>query len=469
MPLQPKTGFLGLTLELYNRCFPELIVRLRDFAILLGGRLSERMDVVEEPVAFTRDDVDSAVARFEREDVDAIVIVLLSYSPSLISLPALLRTRRPIIVFNTQRLAGIDESFAAQDMIDNHGMHGVQDLCNVLSRHGRSFELLTGHYECPETMQRLESLVRGAAAVSALRGRRVGILGHQFDGMGDLYVDGTLLLAKTGVEVCHISTARLAECIASIESQDIDRLVASDREEFVVDEAVTENDLRTSARVELGLRAIVQEERLSAVCPLFTAATDHPGIPMLPFAAVSKFLAEGMGYGGEGDPTSATAVLLMQQLTRDTNFTEMFTIDFAGNTVFMNHMAETNYKLSRADVPPLLYRNEATFLRGMPPLCVFAVQRPGEVTLLNLVASAGGRLEMICFRGEVEDWGPVPDIRSPHFLFRPRCAAGVSEFLTRYSVEGGSHHLALGYGDHRESLRAAARVMGVDFVEITDP
>lgn len=468
MSERPKVGFLGLTLELYHRCFPGLVERLGGFGGVVCDQLAHEVDVVREPVAFTRPEVDRAVARFEAEGADAIVIVMLSYSPSLISLPALLRTRLPIIVLNTQRLQSLDEGFGPDEMTDNHGMHGVQDLCNVLARHGRGFDLVTGHYEDPSTLRGVLERVRGYAAAAALRGRRVGILGHTFDGMGDLYADGTLLLARTGVEAVNVSTARLAALISEVTPDEVEALVASDRAEFEVDEAVTDEDLRLHARVELGLRALIAEEGLSAVCPLFTAATDHPGIPTLPFLAVSKFLGEGLGYGGEGDPTSAVAVLLMQRLTRETNFTEMFTIDFAGETIFMNHMAETNYRLCRADMRPRLYRNEASFLVGAPPVCVFAVQRPGEVTLANLAATAGGRLKLIVCRGEVIDWGPAPGILSPHFRLAPRCAAGVSEFLTRYSLEGGSHHLALGYGDHREALAAAARAMGVECVQIGD-
>lgn len=463
---RPKIGFLGLTLELYAQRFPDLVVGLGGFAATLCERLSRTMDVVAAPVAFTRDAVDRAVARFEGEGADAIVVVLLSYSPSLISLPALLRTRLPIIVFNTQKLAAIDESFSAAEMTDNHGMHGVQDLCNVLARHGRAFELVTGHYEDLTATRAVEERVLGAAAAGALRGKRVGILGHTFDGMGDLYVDGTLLLARTGVEVCHLSSARLAERIAEATSAEVEELVAADRAAFEVDASVTDDDLRIAARTELGLRALIEEERLSAVCPLFTAATDHPGIPMLPFLAVSKLLAEGLGYGGEGDPTSAVATLLMQQLTRETNFTEMFTIDFAGNSIFMNHMAETNYRLGRDDMRPRLYRNDATFLSGAPPVCVFAAQRPGRVTLANLAATAGGGLKLIVFGGEAQDRGPVPGILSPHFRLSPHYPGGVSEFLTRYSLEGGSHHLALGYGDHRDALRSAARAMGIEHVEL---
>jgi len=158
--------------------------------------------------------------------------------------------------------------------------------------------------------------------------------------------------------------------------------------------------------------------------------------------------------------------MLMRALTDDTNFTEMFTIDFAGDAIFMNHMAETNYRLAHPDIAPRLILNDSAFLPGKPSVCVFSVQRPGEVTFLNLVTGPGGKLRMIGFRGEVEDWGPASDVRSPHFKMKPLYPGGVCEFLTRYSNEGGSHHLAVGYGDHLGALKVAAQTMGIEWVEI---
>jgi L-arabinose isomerase len=465
---ESRIGLLGLTLQLYHDASPEMMPGLEAFSAELRDTLAAYADVVHTPVVWNRQGVEEAVRRFEAEEVQLVVVVLLSYSQSLASLPALLRTNLPLLIWNTQKLHTVGPDFGPDDMTYNHGMHGVQDLCNVLLRHDRPFQLVTGHYRDPKCLERITARIRAAAAVRRLRGAKVGVLGHTFDGMGDLYIDQTELLAKTGVEVTHVSAARLAALVEGVSDADAIASVERDRAEFSVDPEVTlEHHLR-SARLELGIRRLVAEQGLWAFCSLFTAATDHPGIRTQPFLAVSKLLAEGFGYGGEGDATSATAVMLMQGLTQDTNFVEMFTIDFGGEAVFMNHMAETNPRLARADVPVRLCLNDANWLPGEPSVCVFAVQRPGLVTLVDLVAGPGGKLKMILATGEVEDWGPAPGILSPHFKWRPRSSDGVAAFLTRYSLEGGSHHLALGYGDHREALRAAASILGIAPIEVTD-
>ena len=79
-------------------------------------------------------EIDQAVRQLEHEGVDVLLVICLSYSPSQLSLPALQRTYLPIVVWNTQELFAVDETFDGARMIANHGVHGTQDLCNVLLR-----------------------------------------------------------------------------------------------------------------------------------------------------------------------------------------------------------------------------------------------------------------------------------------------------------------------------------------------
>jgi len=137
-----KVGLLGLMLQLYET-FPELNPAMAEFASELAGTLSPFADVDLPGICKTRAEVDRAIAHFETQDVDLIVVVLLTYAPSHIALSGLLRTRLPILIYNTQRLRAITPDTLAIDTTRNHGMHGVQDLANVLTRAGRPFHLVT--------------------------------------------------------------------------------------------------------------------------------------------------------------------------------------------------------------------------------------------------------------------------------------------------------------------------------------
>ncbi|HOS91729.1 MAG TPA: hypothetical protein PLQ54_00310, partial [Armatimonadota bacterium] len=161
--MRPRVGLLGLTLDLYARTSPEMLEGLRAFSGELRETLRAVADVDEAELAWDRRAIEKAVARFDRDDVDLIIIVLLSYSTSLSAMPALLRTRKPLLIWNTQKLRQVGPDFGPDDITYNHGMHGVQDLCNVLLRHGREFHLITGHYQDAAAVGKVHDLIRAAA------------------------------------------------------------------------------------------------------------------------------------------------------------------------------------------------------------------------------------------------------------------------------------------------------------------
>ena len=98
--------------------------------------LQRESDVVFDRAVFRREDIEAAVADLEAAQVDALLVILATYSPCQLALPALQRTRLPLVIWNTQELHAVDQSFTLANMVDNHGVHGTQDLANVLTRTG---------------------------------------------------------------------------------------------------------------------------------------------------------------------------------------------------------------------------------------------------------------------------------------------------------------------------------------------
>ena len=121
--------------------------------------LSSIADIQFQQAVYRREDIDATVRELEHEGVDALLVICLSYSPSQLSLPALQQTNLPIVVWNTQELFGVDESFDGDKMIANHGVHGTQDLCNVLLRSGVQFEYVTSHLDDADALDRSGGLL----------------------------------------------------------------------------------------------------------------------------------------------------------------------------------------------------------------------------------------------------------------------------------------------------------------------
>ncbi len=455
-----KVGLLGLMLELYD-LLPELKPMMTGFGAELVSTLSPFADVDFPGVCNTREQVDRAVARFEADGSDLIVVVLLTYAPSHIALPALSRTRLPVVIFNTQQLHAITKDTSSLDTTKNHGMHGVQDLANVLLRAGREFHIVTGHYQDERTLTEVKSWCDAARVANAVRGMRIGLLGYQMEGMGDFGLDETAFLAQMGVEVRHIAMKTVAERAAAAPPEAIAAQMAGDRRSFLFQEGITEREHEASSRLEYALRQILQERGMHGFSSHFMAVGEEGRLDTLPFLAASKLLGEGYGFGGEGDVTSATAVAAMIELAGAANFTEMFTMDFAGISALMMHMGEGNWKMARRDEPIRIVRSTLGLvdLRADPLLLAFSLE-PGDVTLVSLTTLAGGRLKLVVAEGEVLDFPYVPDMERPHYKFRPR--GELCDFLTRFSTEGGSHHQALAYGHWASTVEKIAALLGIE-------
>ena len=197
--IRPRIGLLALTLELYESLMPDLRVRREQWLRRdVLPSLEALGEIVFQRAVFRRADIDAAVAGFEATGADALLVVLLAYSPSQFALPALQRTRLPIAIWNTQELFGIGDDFDTGNMIDNHGVHGTQDLANVLLRSGVKFHYITSHPSDESTQTQLGNFFVSAAAAGRLRRAMIGRLGYPFPGMGDFAVDTTHMAATLG-------------------------------------------------------------------------------------------------------------------------------------------------------------------------------------------------------------------------------------------------------------------------------
>jgi L-arabinose isomerase len=455
-----KVGLLGLTFELYDR-IPRLKQELAEFAEELAGVLSPFAHVSFPGVCNTRSQVSETIVGFEAEGIDLLLVVLLSYAPSHIALPALSKTKLPVLIFNTQKAHSITAETTPDVLLHNHGMHGVQDLANVLLRSGREFHIVTGHYRDERVLSQVREWCEAARIAKFMRRCRIGLLGYTMEGMGDFAVDETALLAQVGVEVKRIPMRRIAIEAANAPHEEIAEQMRFDREQFEMDPGIRQEEHEASSRLEWAIRKVLREEGMHGFAAHFMAVSEDGRLETLPFIAASKLLGEGYGYGGEGDVTSAAAVAMMQELTGAANFTEMFTMDFGGNAILMSHMGESNWRLAREDVPIRMVRSTLGLvdLRVRPLVLVFSL-KPGDVTLVSLTTSAGGRLKMIVTEGEVLDFPPIEALSTPHYKFAPRGELG--DFLTRFSMEGGSHHQALAYGHLAGVIEKTAMLLGIE-------
>jgi L-arabinose isomerase len=463
---RPKVGMLALTLEFYEQLAPELRSKREQW---LQNNVIPALSAVAEVrfsrAVFRREEIDSIVAGFDADGCEAIIVVCLTYSPSQISLAALKKTRLPIILWSVQELFTIDESYDGDQMTHNHGVHGTQDLANVLLRADVSFHYVTSHLSDKNGMDELERFFVAASAVAGLRRCRLGLMGYPFPGMGDFAVDTTHLISTLGCSCEALSIEEYSLLAAAAPDSTVKNLVADYRNNYDIAADLTEADLDITARAEISLRAIVADRRLDAMSFQFLAFGEDERTETLPFVAVSRLMEEGVGFAGEGDVVGAAGTWFLNRLCRPASFSEIFTIDFANNALFLSHMGEANAALARKDRKiPLVARPVPIIKTRGRQLSLVNCFEPGPATLCALALGPKHRWRFIASFVDINDFGPLASLPTPHCKISPR--DDVRGWLTRYAMAGGPHHHAICFGDARGRIELAAKLLDADYCEV---
>jgi L-arabinose isomerase len=452
-----KVGFLPLYLALYDeraKAARPNIEKYRDDLVAALERTG--IELVKADICRIAPEFKDAVATFEREGVDAIVTVHLAYSPSLECIDALAATKLPILILDTTRDHSFGFDVVAGGVMPNHGIHGVQDMCNLLRRRGKEYSLFAGHFTESDVVARVADAARAVKAAKCLNGMKVGQVGGSFAGMGD-FLPGEDAMARLGVKTVVCDGNELAALRDSVTEAEI-------RAEYEKDCAengagvFTFEQYAYAERVGLAIRKWIENNDLGAFTMTFLSAGKVGGFDTMPFSESSKAMARGIGYAGEGDVLTAALVGALSKTFENVNFTEMFCPDWKGEALYMSHMGESNLKLlenRKTVIKPFPYAD------GPDPTCILGHMVAGKACVFNLLPNAEGWFDVVLCEGEMLQ---LPDAienlpTSMNGWFKPK--GNLADFLEKYSELGGTHHSALVYGVSAKSLALFAKTLGM--------
>ena len=304
-----NSGLLPLYLKLYDDMDDGTRrVKIDEFPRTIAAELEKRgLEVVTAPVSRIQKEFAAAVKKLEAEKVDALVTLHLAYSPSLEASDVLAGTKLPIIVLDTTPTYSFSPSQDPDELMYNHGIHGVQDMCNLLIRNGKPFLIEAGHWQKSDVLDRVAALVTPARMAAALRRGKVGMIGTAFKGMGDFFVPAAKIKSTLGATVKSMDAETMKKLVAAVAKKDVDAEVAEDLQRFAPDGASPEAHAR-SVKLGLAIRKWIEKEGLTAVTFNFLDMEKKNGYPTAPFLEMSKAMARGIGYAGEGDTLTALLV-----------------------------------------------------------------------------------------------------------------------------------------------------------------
>lgn len=458
-----KIGYLPLYIKLYDDSNPAKREPLEDYMHMLVRMLeSQDLDVVQAPVCRVKEEFEAAIDLFHAEQVTAIVTQHLAYSPSLESIDALERAGVPLIVLDTTPDYALIEIAGYRSGISpNHGIHGVQDMCNLLRRRGVEYYLCVGHALHSPVVAQVAGLCRAAAAAKAYKTARVGSVGGSFTGMGDFMVTDEDYKSRIGAEVSYMTPDVVKEYLAKVTDADIQSEMQYDAATFTME--VTDKDAyREAVRSGLAVRKWAEDKNLSALTVNFLTL-DICGLPKMPFAECCKSMVRGLGYAGEGDVLTAGLVGALRSVYPNTTFTEMFCPDWKEDVILLSHMGEANYAL--AQWKPVMRTVPFNYNSCGDTAAPYTCYRPGKAVFVNVAPAKDGfslvatevemlgcGLEFGAYRGATQGW------------MKP--SLPLNQFLKAFSELGGTHHSALVYDGNIDEILAFGRMMGFEVHKI---
>jgi L-arabinose isomerase len=215
--------------------------------------------------------------------------------------------------------------------------------------------------------------------------------------------------------------------------------------------------------MQLGIERILRAGGYGAYSTHFDAIAEDGRFARLPLAAASSLMARGYGYGAEGDALTAALMSAGTWLLGDTQFTEMYAMDFPRDAILMSHMGEGNWRLARSDRSVRLIKRPLG-IGGLedPPTFLFQYAT-GPATLATLVALGGERFRLLVSEGEILDTEELPALEMPYGHFRPD--TGVRACMDAWLRLGGPHHQVLNPGRHADAWRVFSGMAGLELVQ----
>ena len=444
----------------------------RAIASGLDGQAAIPVRVVPKPVVSTAEGIAALLRDADGNPACVGVIAWMhTFSPAKMWIAGLTDLRTPLVHLHTQFNRDLPWSSIDMDFMNlNQSAHGDREFAFIQTRLRRNRKTVVGHWQDPAVAGRLGSWARAAVGWYEAHQLRIARFG---DNMRDVAVtegDKVEAQARLGFSVNGFGVNDLVAAAGAVSEPDIDRVV--DAYEAAYDLAPElgsaggrHADLRAAARIEAGLRTFLEAGGFGAFTDTFE---DLGALEQLPGIGAQRLMAEGYGFGAEGDWKAAALVRILkvmgEGLPGGTSFMEDYTYHLGDPVpeVLGAHMLEVCPSIA-AGTPTCEIHPLSIGGKGDPVRLVFDAAS-GPAVVVGLV-DMGDRFRLIANEVDiVPPDAPLPKLPVARAVWRPRpdLATAAETWLTA----GGPHHTALTTALRIDEVADFAEIAGLELVAI---
>lgn len=469
---QVNVGLFGIGLDTYWDQFDGLLERLEGYQKQIANKMAEFgavvMDagLVDSPVKARE-----AADYLKKSDVDIVFLYVSTYALSSTVLPIAQKLKCPIIILNIQPVAAIDyERF--NNLGDRGKMTGewlahcqacsVPELANVFNRAGIGYEFVTGYLGEQAVWNDIKGWIEAANVAAAMRNNRLGVLGHYYCGMLDVYTDLTKQAAAFGthielVEMCEVKKYRDAVTDLEVEAK-----IKEFHSTFEVVEACEQEEIERAARTSIALDKLVEAHNLGSMAYYYEgeAGNEYENIVTSVIAGNTLLTGKNVPVAGECEVKNAQAMKIMDSFGVGGSFSEFYAMDFNDDIVMLGHDGPAHFAIAQGNVqlvPLPIYH-------GKPGngLSIQMTVKHGPVTILSVVESKDGVFLLVAEGESVP--GPILQIGNTNSRYR--FSIGAKAFMNQWSKQGPAHHCAIGVGHIADKIEKLGHILGLEVVKV---
>ncbi|QYJ77398.1 L-arabinose isomerase [Shewanella acanthi] len=469
---QKQVWFITGSQDLYGPKVLEQVAKNSE-QIVHGFNASEAisMEVVYKPTVKSPREI-HAVCQAANSDENCVGVILWmhTFSPAKMWIAGLNELSKPFMHLHTQFHAELPWSEINMNYMNTHqSAHGCREFGFIGTRMRKERKVVVGHWQSTDVQAQVDDWCRAAAGWHESQNLRVARFGDNMRQVAVTEGDKVAAQIQFGYEVHAYSLGELNEAIEAVAEGDVAAQLDRYASEYQIGNELFSDEyqldrLTKEARIELGLTQFLTAGEFGAFTNCFENLTGMTGLPGL---ATQRLMANGFGYGGEGDWKTSAMVRIMKVMgqgrTGGTSFMEDYTYNF-GTTdqVLGAHMLEVCPSIAAAKPRLEVHRHTIGVRCDVPRLLFTGKAGPAiNVSTIDL----GNRFRIIL--NELDTVTPpqdTPNLPVASALWEPR--PNLSVAAAAWIHAGGAHHSAYSQAITTEQITDFAEMAGVELVVI---